>query len=245
MQSFQEYTQWKEWRQEDFAVFDRKHAHSFQAEFKGCGLSPGERALTILDIGFGNGGFMGWCAANGHACRGVETNDMLLRWAREKGFQAYPSLREAIGEAGAGCFDLVTAFDVLEHIEQPQLQDLFREVNVLLRDGGLFVAKFPNGDSPFGLFFQHGDLSHRTVLGRNKIKALAAMSGFKVEAVRAPMFPWQGVGLLRRVKRVVGNGLRCAVEAVVRNLYTGANNPLCANYVTVLRKAREIEDTRE
>src|SRR5258707_4507919 len=42
----------------------------------------------------------------------------------------------------ANCCDLLTLFDVLEHISKPEV--LLREVNRLLRPGGLLVIKVPN-----------------------------------------------------------------------------------------------------
>ena len=42
----------------------------------------------------------------------------------------------------SNCYDLVSLFDVLEHIPRPQ--HLLREAHRLLRPGGLLVIKVPN-----------------------------------------------------------------------------------------------------
>ena len=47
------------------------------------------------------------------------------------------------------------------------------------RDGTLIVvSRFPNGQSPFGRVFQHGDFSHKSTLSTYKIEYLAALTGF-------------------------------------------------------------------
>ena len=47
-------------------------------------------------------------------------------------------------------YDLIVAFDVLEHIPQEDLPS-FKKVQRLLKEDGSFIARFPNCDSPFGL----------------------------------------------------------------------------------------------
>jgi hypothetical protein len=42
----------------------------------------------------------------------------------------------------------------------------------MLRNGGVFIARFPNGDSPFGLANQNGDLTHVTAIGSEKFRYL-------------------------------------------------------------------------
>src|SRR5688572_31064921 len=43
---------------------------------------------------------------------------------------------------------------------------------------------FPNGDSPFGRLYQHGDLAHVATLGQFKIRQLATMAALDRKSTR-------------------------------------------------------------
>jgi SAM-dependent methyltransferase len=77
-------------------------------------------------------------------------------------------------------FDLVAAFDVMEHIPLEELPGFLREVRRVLRPGGVYVAKFPNGDSPFGRHIQNGDVTHRTAIGSIRARYLATQAAMDV-----------------------------------------------------------------
>ena len=46
--------------------------------------------------------------------------------------------------------------------------------------GGKFIARVPNGDSPFGMPLQNGDLTHQTIIGSGIMKYLSNSLGFKI-----------------------------------------------------------------
>jgi len=101
------------------------------------------RPFSVLDIGSHCGFFLRYAAERGWRVQGIEPGPTLVRFARERngvqrieegffGRESYP------GEK----FDLVTMFDVLEHIPQPV--SLLTAVRGKLQDGGLFLAKVPH-----------------------------------------------------------------------------------------------------
>ncbi|MDI9355265.1 MAG: methyltransferase domain-containing protein, partial [Cyanobium sp. MAG06] len=73
-------------------------------------------------------------------------------------------------------FDLVVAFDVLEHINTNDIISLFQKVNILLKEEGYFISRFPNGDFFTSMIYQNGDLTHINHLGRGKIVSLCEYS---------------------------------------------------------------------
>jgi 2-polyprenyl-3-methyl-5-hydroxy-6-metoxy-1,4-benzoquinol methylase len=100
---------------------------------------------ALLDVGCNIGMFMKAVRDEGFAVTGVETNVCCAAYGREKfGLDIRSSsLAEAVFSAGA--FDVVTMFDVLEHV--PDLRALLSGVARALKPGGLLVVQSPNMDS--------------------------------------------------------------------------------------------------
>jgi len=157
------YRNWKNWTEDNFGRCDEWSSGYFTAELARIGMTDG--MLRVLELGFGNGRFLRFSRDRGYAVVGVEVNRELCKVASAAGFEVHEDLS---GVAG-GNFDVVCAFDVIEHIPQSELPTVFTAVRDALRPGGIFLSRFPNGDSPFGRAFQHGDLTHVTTLGSGKL----------------------------------------------------------------------------
>jgi 2-polyprenyl-3-methyl-5-hydroxy-6-metoxy-1,4-benzoquinol methylase len=175
-QLYSGYADWKNWRGE-FAPSDRE-ARYFAAELADIPLA-GKR---VLEIGFGNGSFLAWAKSLGAEVVGTEIDAVMIEHARARGFDARPASLEALAAANER-FDLVVAFDVLEHWDKPTLVASLTQLAGLLHSGGQVLARFPNGQSPFGRVHQYGDLTHRTVLSASSILQLANMTDFVVVRV--------------------------------------------------------------
>ena len=162
------YANWKSWRPADFGTptdASRAYFKKLWRQFVGRSRQP----QNILEIGYGNGQFLGWCRQQGHRVTGVETNKDLLTRARKAGFDSQPSIDE-VADAG---FDLIVLFDVLEHVPEAGLPAYFQMLRDRLLTGGQIILRTPNGGSPLGLNNQHGDPTHVAILTRNKLKYLA------------------------------------------------------------------------
>jgi SAM-dependent methyltransferase len=200
-------------------------------------LSPGTANWRVLELGFGNGPFLGWCRGRPIDYYGVEIDPAMRERARTFGVAVPDSLFDSELATLAGSFDLIAAFDVIEHIEQDQLAAVFSQIEKLLKRGGHFIAQFPNGDSPFGRVNQHGDMTHVTTLGRGKIHHLASLSKLTVVSIADPKRPWKNVGLRNAARRMFGGLAKRVLEASIRTLYFGGES-VCfdRNSVAVLRK---------
>jgi SAM-dependent methyltransferase len=239
-QSADAYIDWKRWDDSTFGRFSPLDALYFSAE---TALSAGKPA-RVLELGFGNGGFLGWAASLGADIFGVETNPHLA--ARARTFfgtdRFVASLDDAAVTDWGGQFTHIVAFDVIEHIPQTELPAVLRRIRALLAPDGRFIARFPNGDSPFGRINQHGDPTHVTTMGRGKLVYLARDAGLQLLEIRAPALPLQGVGLVRALRRrFVGIGRYC-IERLLAVLYFGGQRvPLDPNYLAIL--GRSASDT--
>lgn len=91
-------------------------------------------------------------------------------------------VREGIG------FDLVYAFEVVEHLLNPK--SYFLSISELLRDGGNFVFSTPNALSAEVLLLRGKsttiDIEHISLLTPLSVFSMAAQCGFSVERVETP-----------------------------------------------------------
>ncbi len=101
----------------------------------------------LLDVGCGDGFFLS--LVKGGRRRGLELNPEAVRKARAKGLEVEEALLPAVP---AGDADIITLFQVLEHVEDP-VGVLGQAARVLRPGGRLFVA-VPNNDAYIGRALQ-------------------------------------------------------------------------------------------
>jgi len=235
---FDDYRAWKSWDAEGFARVDTVQARYFEAEFAACGLAlrPG---LKLLEIGFGAASLAAWAKARDWRYSGTELDPELVLRARAMGFDAHEAGASLAAIAPEDPFDLIVAFDVLEHLTLDQIGDLLAQSRGRLGPAGLFVARFPSGDSPFSRAIQNGDVTHQTTIGSGMVEQLALAGGFEVMQIRGPVFPLTGMGLKRLVRRLPVAMARALIGSILRLAYFD-NDPhrvLEPNMVVVLRPA--------
>jgi SAM-dependent methyltransferase len=96
-----------------------------------------------LDVGCGDGShYADWLNQNATAYVGVDISENAVRRARERGLDA-----RLIDDAASlpfedKSFDVVTCFEVFEHLFQPSAAAL--EIARVLRPGGVLLASVPN-----------------------------------------------------------------------------------------------------
>lgn len=230
------YIDWKNWASDSFGRFNALEARYYALE-TGIAAKPGVR---VLEVGFGNGPFIGWARSRNLDIFGVELNSTLV--ARARAMLGEHHVFQDLDDQGiktlAGTFSHVVAFDVIEHIPQDALPKFFSQIKALLASDGRVFLRFPNGDSPFGRIIQHGDPTHVTTIGRDKLGYLARQSGLVIETLRAPVLPLSGSPVSRMLKQNLLDAGHFLVEHAVALLYFGGRKiPLSPNYMAVLSRA--------
>lgn len=173
------YINWKHWDAEKFAAVVPGARFYFDQIFKNKSIPD---QCNILELGYGNGELLGYFRSLGHKVIGVEINAHLVERAINAGYEAYQA---PIGEATAlqhKQFDLIVAIDVAEHMSFVELNELFSWAGRHLNKGGKLILRFPEGASPFGLAYQHGDFTHVTSLTKGKIVALCYSNNLQLES---------------------------------------------------------------
>jgi len=143
-------------------------------------------SIALLDLGCSGGGLVRSFLEDGHAAVGLEGSDASLN-ARSGEWETIPfhlftcdivkPFAILSGRGESALFDVVTAWEVLEHIQEGDLPQLAANIRDHLRDGGLFVcsvAFFPDGDPRVGAVY------HQTLRPVDWWVSLFAGYGFEV-----------------------------------------------------------------
>lgn len=225
-----EYVEWKQWSAETFGRLRRSERRYYDWHVKrALGAHP---CKTVLEVGFGNGAFLGYCKARGWKATGIEIEPQLRLRAQEAGFQV-------VADIGAlpntEQFDLIALFDVLEHVPSDQSIAFLKSLAAHLQPHGSMLVRVPNGDSPFGRVYQHGDLTHVTAFGQFKLDQLAKLCGLRVAAQGES--PWNAQQYEGRTPRALLRGLVKSILTKLLNFaFYGWKVDLSGNLVVVLRR---------
>lgn len=168
------YERWKGWG--DLFRFTADDAEYYAGECREASFKD----ASVLEIGFGAGGFLAWARQQGAKAAGIEIIPDLIAAAGREEIELLPIDFETVAGAHENRFDLIVAFDVFEHFTQEKIATRLRAIQVMLRPGGHLILRFPNGQSPFGLAPQHGDPTHITPLSLARLEPLIMDMDFAV-----------------------------------------------------------------
>jgi SAM-dependent methyltransferase len=120
-------------------------------------LPAGGRHPRVLDVGCCRGEFVGLAVKHGYDAYGVDMVPVFVEYAKSsfgKRFAVVDSdLGAALEKLGVTTFDIITLWDVIEHIDEPI--EFCRNLAQLLRPGGSIFLRTPN---------KHGQMIKRGVL---------------------------------------------------------------------------------
>ena len=146
----------------------------------------GLKSGRILDIGCSTGSFLDTMRCYGWECYGVEINTRAANYAREHlGLNVFAgTLIDA--HYPDSFFDVVTLWNVLEHLHQPQAT--LHEIHRIIRQNGLLVISLPNPDcieaKIFGRYWAGLDAPrHLYIYSRHTLERALALAGFTVKKV--------------------------------------------------------------
>jgi 2-polyprenyl-3-methyl-5-hydroxy-6-metoxy-1,4-benzoquinol methylase len=146
--------------------------------------APGGR---LLDVGCACGYFLEVAANNGYDVWGLE-------FSRNAIAAAQPEIRpriihaslDALGREHEGRYDIISAFDIIEHLEQPV--EFLRQAKRLLRPGGSLVISTPDADHWLRPLMgarwpMLQPMQHLTIFSRQSLRAALDAAGFRTGLV--------------------------------------------------------------
>jgi SAM-dependent methyltransferase len=172
-------------------------------------LARFKQSGTLLDLGCSSGSFLESMRGESWKLFGIEMSADTAREARAKsGAEVF------VGDIldapfPAGSFDVITCFDVLEHVYEPR--QVVERVATLLKPGGIYYFQVPNIASAearvFGTYWQGLELPrHLFHYSPASLRILAKTTGLQVAMLETRQNPAVGTAL-----RYIGDDLFRAV----------------------------------
>lgn len=153
-------------------------------------LPTAKRNGRVLDIGFGDAGFLENARAMGWTVVGTDLDPKVVEDAKRRGFDARVGTLEGV----EGPFDAITMCHVIEHLHDPVA--VLRTCHSLLAPGGTIWLETPNlgasGLREFGPYWRGLEPPRHLVLfNRDSIARALEEAGFtEVRDLRQPSVVW-------------------------------------------------------
>jgi cyclopropane fatty-acyl-phospholipid synthase-like methyltransferase len=133
-------------------------------------------------------------------------------------------------------FDVITAFDLIEHFRKEEFLLLSKLVYRALKVQGLFILRTINGESPFSGRLRYADLTHEICFTRRSISTALLNANFKRVKV-LPAYHYFPRGVRSNIRyllwKMIELGLRMYMMAETGNFrddYIFTQNLLAVGY---------------
>lgn len=136
---------------------------------------------TILDVGTGSGKWVDFLRRQGSDATGLEpARELYSHFLKDKPGFYCQTTAEFIESHAETRFDVITSFDVLEHIEDPR--SFLRDIHTLLKPGGYLFLSLPDAGSLLprliGKHWHHYNKYHMAFFSRPVLRTLCGELGF-------------------------------------------------------------------
>lgn len=167
------------------AIFKGKDFSIFRYTFWERTIRKRLQRGKFLDIGCAEGSLLKWAEKRGYETYGLDISEFAVHQLSQKKLKKTMLTLGDINNLPYmdNCFDIITAYDVLEHLQQPSLG--LQEINRCLKIGGLLFLSMPNIDS-YGRalygnnWFGYKDETHVSLLPTEKWKTNLKENGFTI-----------------------------------------------------------------
>lgn len=144
-------------------------------------VRPYAKSGRWLDVGCANGAFLEIIADLGYDTHGIDLSENAVAIAKSKNLNARAAtIQDCRSDAS---YDLVSAFDVIEHVLNPE--SFVEAANSLLSLGGIFLVTTPDTQSIMARimgprWYEYIPETHFFNFNRKNLAALLQRSGFEI-----------------------------------------------------------------
>lgn len=135
----------------------------------GCGA--GDQLVALQSLGFDN-------------VIGVDIGPEQVMIAQSRGLQVAQGDLTDYLQTSERAFDLILAFDIIEHFAKAEVLELLQLIRQRLKPGGCLILQTPNALSPWAAHCMYGDLTHELIFSPQCITSTLQLTGFKEIKVR-------------------------------------------------------------
>lgn len=204
-----------------------QEANLFKKEFENISIVD----KKFLDIGFGQGSLLDWAKKNNAVVSGVEIQDNLIKKANSLGIKTYSNIEEIPSDS----FEVIAAFDLIEHIHKKDIQNFLFEIHRIAKKDAIIILRFPNCQSPAGLANQFGDHTHVNMLSGPLVTYLMEYAGFRNVTYKASIIQEPSSFIIRVIKKSL-IPLSLLFEFTYRITWSIKNAPLTPNVTLIAKK---------
>ncbi len=159
------------------------------------------KSASILELGCGPGYLLNYLRMKGFEnSLGIDISSEQIEIATLKGNNVVEGDAIDFLRNSQNSFDMIFAFDFIEHFTKDELLEIAKLVYQKLNDGGVFIIRTPNGQGVFSGTVIYGDLTHQTIFNPNSLVQLLSHAGFnKVECFENGPISKNLKGFIRKV----------------------------------------------
>lgn len=164
--------------------------------------------LFALDLGCGRGEWLELMQEWGIAALGVDRNAGMINFCKKRGLHvAKNDLLVHLRNQSSSSVDILTAFQVVEHLSEDVLVDVLKEASRVLRPGGVLILETPNPENLIvGACNFYFDPTHVRKIPPKLLQVLVENAGLQgAEILR--LHPYSGVDLSMADKNAANYGL--------------------------------------
>lgn len=200
-------------------------------------LMPKRENLDILDVGCGAGNMIHHLAQYGRV-KGIEVDARPVKIAQQRGYDVRLGDATKAIPFPAGSFDLVTALDVIEHVDADEM--ILREAYRVLRPGGYALITTP----AFQWLWSHNDElnAHKRRYTAKELQDKLGRAGFKVRRLSYNffmVFPLSATMIT--LKNMTGKHAELKSHHVQEDAYQVDMEPIAPALNTILRGVGRVE----
>tara|TARA_B100000963_G_scaffold361806_1_gene399828 strand:+ start:35958 stop:36728 length:771 start_codon:yes stop_codon:yes gene_type:complete len=171
---------------------------------------PKSEEVNIVDLGCGNGTIMSFLK-NKEGYKnvfGVDISESQIDLAKQHMPTAELGNALEYLQKSSMKFDLILAFDVIEHLNKDEALDLISLCYEKLNHGGRVIFQTPNASSPFFGVVRYGDFTHELGFTPNLLSQLLTLYGFvNIESRETGPLPY-GYSLFSSIRYLAWQFLR-------------------------------------
>lgn len=136
-------------------------------------------SAKILELGCGPGYLLKYLQSKGFDNTfGIDISEEQIQIAKNEGLNVIQADVFDFLKTTNEKYDLIFAFDFIEHFTKDELVELAKLIYEKLNDNGAFIIRTPNGEGFFAGYAIYGDLTHQTIFTTNSLIQLLSQAGF-------------------------------------------------------------------
>jgi len=148
---------------------------------------PTNQEAQILDAGCGTGDLLLYLQDGGyHNLMGVDVSTQQIDVCYQRGLKQVYSIDilTFLGQQEPSSFDLIIAFDLIEHLEKQDVIQFLQLAHSSLHKGGYLLLRTPNLSNPFNLRSRYVDITHEIGLTIESLEQILRMVDFEPVVIR-------------------------------------------------------------